>query len=138
MNDTSCILCKNVDCVENLQRVRSGIKTLICHCEYLEKHEEHRRLLEAETEIERIFVYVHSDCRKQLLNDVRKKKLEVRGEDPCILSTKRRKSSSRQKDIEFDWKKQCFICSGICDEFSDGWYVTSKGKTIQKVRRTKF
>ena len=96
-------------------KLKPCIKTLICNCEYLERHDEHKRLLEAEIEIERTPVYVHNGCRKQLVNDVRKRKLQIRGEGPCTLPTKQRKSTSRHKDIEFDWKKHCFICSGICD-----------------------
>ena len=89
----------------------------------MERHDKHKRLLETEIEIERIPVYVHNGCRKQLINDVGKRKLQVRCEDPCTLPTKQRKSSSRFKDIEFEWKKHCFTCSEICDEFIDKWYL---------------
>ena len=62
MEKVSCILCKEVDSAKNLQKVKTGIKTLICNCEYLERHDEHMRLLEARIEIESLPVYVHNGC----------------------------------------------------------------------------
>ena len=124
-------LCKEVDSAKNLQKVKTGIRTLICNFKYLERHDKHKRLLEAEIQIERIAAYVHNGCQKQLVNDVRQRKLQVCVEDPCTLPTKQRKSGSRHEDIESEWKKHCFICSGICDEFSDKWSlcdVKRKGK----------
>ena len=53
-------MCKEVDSAKNLQKVKTGIKTLICNCEYLERHDEHMRLLEARIEIESLPVYVHN------------------------------------------------------------------------------
>ena len=93
--------------------------------------------MEAESQLETIRVY--NSCRKQLINDVRKRKLEVQGEDPWELPTKRRKSSCRQTEIKFYCKKRYFVCAGICDKFSDKgslFHVKRKGKP--EITRTRF
>ena len=93
--------------------------------------------MEAESQLETILVY--NSCRKQLINDVRKRKLEVQGEDPWELPTKRRKSSCRQTEIKFYCKKRYFVCAGICDKFSDKgslFHVKRKGKP--EITRTRF
>ena len=76
-DEFSCVLCKETDSPQNLQKVKTGIKTLISKCEYLENYEEQNRLLEAENQLEAISAYVHHGCRKQFINDVQKQPPEV-------------------------------------------------------------
>ena len=109
----SCILCEEKDFSRNLQKVSTGIKTLVKSCKYLEKHDEHSRLKEARRKLETTPIFVHNNCRKQVTNDVRKRK--VREED-C-----KRRKTGRQTEVTFEWKNNCVICDGICDEFSEKW-----------------
>lgn len=97
----SCILCEEKDFSRNLQKVSTGIKTLVKSCKYLEKHDEHSRLKEARRKLETTPIFVHNNCRKQVTNDVRKRK--VREED-C-----KRRKTGRQTEVTFEWKKLLYL-----------------------------
>ena len=61
-----CIICETEDDVSNLQRVRTGIGTLISNSECLEESELLQRLRNAEPNIKELKIYAHKECRIEI------------------------------------------------------------------------
>ena len=117
-----CILCGIEDDETKLQRVRSGISSLIYCSEVLEKFELMQHLQSVQDNINEVRIYVHNPCRKQLQNEVRDKELQVQHKtsfETNEVPHKRRHSDGRNK--QFNWKEQCFICTKVCDVTGEGW-----------------
>ena len=89
-----CIICLESDKIQNLQRVRSGIDTLIATCESLSKDELAVKL-KAIRELPQHNTYVHNVCRKRLLNEARDKDKEEKQSSCSKVPVKKRLSEVR-------------------------------------------
>ena len=99
-----------------MQRVRSGIDTLIATCESLSKDELAVKL-KAIRELPQHNTYVHNVCRKRLLNKARDKDKEEKQSSCSEVPVKRRLSEVRQIEQKFEWKTHCFLCGKLCKRY---------------------
>lgn len=111
-----CIICDEVDLRGNLQKVKSGITTLLAACESLSRLQL-KETLENARNIDNCQIYVHNSCRKHLYN-------EANGRDRstvCEPPHKRRALETRINDKSFSWKENCFICGKKCVGHKEKW-----------------
>ena len=103
---------------KNLQRVRSGIGTVITTCDVLQKEEllELLQLLRAvEDSVNHHQIFVHNSCRKKLHNEARDVEASA-SHSSTEIPSKRRQSHERKVEQEFQWKENCFLCGKVCGD----------------------
>ena len=112
----TCVICDQDDEEKNVQRVRTGIVTLISNCEVLNKHSLATKLTESQETINDVHIYVHNACRKTIQNSARNITSQSNQPNSPDIPSKRRQSSVRKNKHTFEWKYNCFICAKPCND----------------------
>ena len=100
---------------KNLQRVRSGIETLITTYDDLQKEELLQLLRAVKDSVNHHQIFVHNSCWKKLHNQARD--VEASASQSSIeIPSKRRQSHQRKVKQEFQWKENCFLCGKVCGD----------------------
>ena len=98
--DGFCVICKNTEGL--LQNVKAkGFSSLLKYAKLRKDETILNHLRKKVKSDQKLTIQIHSECRKDYTNNRR-----------LIQLTSGSRSSRR--GIEFDWKKDCFICTQEC------------------------
>ena len=112
----TCVICDQDHEKKNVQRIRTGIVTLISNCEVLNKHSLATKLTESQETINDVHIYVHNACRNTIQNSASNITSQSNQANSPDIPSKRRQSSVRKDEQTFKWKSNCSICAKPCND----------------------